>query len=169
MEKLLKYIVVVCSIFIIVFVAFKYFNKSDKANNLNNETNTNQKVFEDPESIVYQIKGKEKFTLTKEDEEYGQILDKLKSLLGTDYTSKDVAFKEMGRVKLSIVDIQKEIYLENSVLRLLYSDTYEIDIIFGEDNVLDIIYIEDEKTDCFHGFKNNDKEELRKFIDTIIK
>ena len=82
MGKLLKYIVIVCLIFIIVFVAFKYLNKSDKLDNLDNEINNNQKVFEDPETIIYQVKGKEKFTLTKEDEEYRQILDKLNASVG---------------------------------------------------------------------------------------
>lgn len=79
MGKLLKYIGIVFLIFVIVFIAFKYFNKSDK---LDNKINNNQKVFEDPETIVYQIKGKEKFTLTKEDEEYRQILDKLNASVG---------------------------------------------------------------------------------------
>lgn len=72
--KLLKYIGIVFLILVIVFVAFKYFNKSDNVDNLGNENNANQKVFENPETIAYQIKGKEKFTLTKEDEEYRQIL-----------------------------------------------------------------------------------------------
>ncbi len=168
MEKLLKYIVIVCSIFIIVFVAFKYFNKSDKANNLNNETNTNQKVFEEPETIVYQIKGKEKFKLTKEDEEYSKILDKLNSSLGDGYTSREAARESGVGIPLLIIDIQEEIYSKYSVLRLIYNENYEIDVILDNTDVLDIIYVENNIYDSYGAFKEGIKKEIKQYIDNIL-
>lgn len=168
MAKILKYIVIVCLVFSIGFVGFKYFNRNRELDNSYSEIDTAKKVFEDPEMIVYQNKGKEKFKLTQEDKEYKEILDRLNSSLVEGYTSKEVAFRDMGYgVPLDIVDIQKEIYLKNSVLRLFYSDTYEIDIIFEKNSVLDIIYIENGKTECFYGFEDSVQEEIREFIDNI--
>lgn len=168
MGKLLKYIAIVCLIFIIGFIAFKCFNKSDKVDNLGNKNNTNQEVFEDPETIVYQIKGKEKFTLTKEDEEYSEILNKLNSSLVDGYTSREVAGEKGWGLPLLIIDIQEEIYSKYSTLKLIYNENYEIDVILDEPGVLDVIYVENNIYDSYYAFDETTKKEIKEFIDSII-
>ena len=51
------------------------------------------------------------------------------------------------------------------MLRLHYSDTYEIDIIFEKNSVLDIIYVEDGRTSCFSGFDNKVQDEIKEYLD----
>lgn len=165
--KLLKYIGIVFLIFIVAFIAFKCFNKTDKVNNPDNENNTNQKVFEGPETIVYQIKGKEKFKLTKDDEEYRQILDKLNTSLIEGYTSKEVAREKGWGLPLLIIDIQEEIYSKYSVLKLIYNENYEIDVVLDSGDALDIIYVENNIYDSYSAFKEGAKKEIKQYIDNI--
>lgn len=81
MPNLIKYIGIIILILVAIFAIFKFANINSKSSN-NEEPKVESKVFEDPETIIYQVKGKEKFTLTKEDEEYSEILNKLNSSLG---------------------------------------------------------------------------------------
>ncbi|MGN1271090.1 MAG: hypothetical protein ACI4UX_03845 [Clostridia bacterium] len=168
MLKLLKYVIVVALIVIGVFIIFKFTNKEKKEEIANNEEVT-QKVFEEPQYMIYAVNDKEKYRLTKNDEEFSIILEKLNSSLIEGYTSKEEAYKKGYYVGLDIIDIEKEIYSKNSVLRLHYSDTYEIDIIFEKNSVLDIIYIENEKRDSFYGFDNKVQEDIQKYLDNISK
>ena len=104
--------------------------------------------------------------MTKEDKEYAEVLERLNSSLVEGFTSKETAFRERGYgVGLDIIDIHKEIYSKNAVLRLIYSDNYEIDIVFEKNSVLDIIYIENNKKDCFYGFDNKVQEEIKEYLD----
>lgn len=132
-----------------------------------NITKIGEEVFEEPQTITYEVKGKEQYKLTKEDEEFNTILEKLNSSLIEGYTSREGAYEKGYYVGLEIIDIEKEIYSENSVLRLHYSDTYEINIIFEENSVLDIIYIEEGRTYCFYGFDNKVQEEIKDYVDNI--
>lgn len=168
MKKILMFIIVAILLIGIVFVCSKYINKEENVIETNQE-NINKKVFEEPQEIVYEIKGKEQYKLTKEDEEFSIILDKLNSSLIEEYTSKDAAYDKGYYIGLEIIDIQDEIYSENSVLRLHYSDTYEIDIIFEKNSVLDIIYIENGRTYCFYGFDNKVQDEIEDYVDNINK
>lgn len=90
-------------------------------------------------------------------------MDKLNSSIDENYNSK------RETLPLDILDIHKEIYSKNSVLRLHYSDEYEIDIIFEKNSVLDIIYVEDGRTSCFSGFDNKVQEEIKEYLDNISK
>lgn len=126
-------------------------------------------VFEEPQTITYEIKGKEKYKLTKQDAEFDLILDKLNSSLIEGYTSRLAARDKGYTVGLEIIDIEDDIYSKYSVLRLLYSDTYEIDIIFGENSVLDVIYVEDGKTSCFYAFDNKVQDEIQEYVENIQK
>lgn len=73
MVKFLKYIGIVAIVLVVVFIIFKYVNGRNKT--LDDVDSKN--MFEDPESIVYEIKGEEQFRLTKENEEYSKLLEKL--------------------------------------------------------------------------------------------
>lgn len=168
MKKILMFIIVAILLIGIVFVCSKYINKEENVIETNQE-NINKKVFEEPQEIVYEIKCKEQYKLTKEDEEFSIILDKLNSSLIEGYTSKDAAYDKGYYIGLEIIDIEDEIYSENSVLRLHYSDTYEIDIIFEKNSVLDIIYIENGRTYCFYGFDNKVQDEIEDYVDNINK
>lgn len=166
MPKGLKCIVIIFLIIIIILVAVNFYKTHNKSKGNGNTINST-KVFEEPQSIVYQVKGQEKFKLKKDDKEYDIILEKLNSSLIEGYTSREKAYKRGYAVGLDIIDIQEEIYSKNSVLRLFYTDTYEIDIIFEEDSVLDIIYVEDGKTDCFYGFDNEIQDQIKEYVDNI--
>lgn len=166
MKKVLIFIIIAILLIGIVFVCSKYINKEEEVIDTNQE-NANKKVFEEPQEITYEIKGKEQYKLTKEDEEFSIILDKLNSSLIEGYTSREAADDKGYYVGLSILDINKEIYSKNSVLRLHYSDTYEIDIIFEKNSVLDIIYIENGRTYCFYGFDNKVQDEIEEYVDSI--
>ena len=166
MKKILIFIIIAILLIGIVFVCSKCINKEENVIETDQE-NINKKVFEEPQKITYEIKGKEQYKLTKEDEEFGIILDKLNSSLIEGYTSKEAADDKGYYVGLSILDIKAEIYSKNSVLRLHYSDTYEIDIIFEKNSVLDIIYVEDGRTYCFYGFDNEVQAEILEYVDNI--
>ena len=140
MPKLLKYIIIIALILIAIFAILKFTNK-EKGEEITNNQETPKKVFEDPEYMIYTVNDKEKYRLTKEDREKGY------------------------GVGLDIIDIHKEIYSKNAVLRLIYSDNYEIDIVFEKNSVLDIIYIENNKKDCFYGFDNKVQEEIKEYLD----
>lgn len=164
--------VIMCSVILILligigFICSKYISKEEENVIGTNQENTNKKVFEEPQTITYEIKGKEQYKLTKDDEEFSIILEKLNSSLIEGYTSKETAREKGYYVGLDIIDIQKEIYSENSVLRLHYSDIYEIDIIFEKNSVLDIIYIENGRTNCFYGFDNKVQDGIKEYIDNI--
>lgn len=168
MVKGLKYIVVVILVIIIIWAVIKFYSSYNKTENNDNIIVNSTKVFEEPETIVYEVKGYKKFSLKKEDKEYDIILEKLNSSLIEGYTSKEDAYKNGYKLKLLIIDIEEEIYSKNSVLRLFYSDTYEIDIIFGEDKILDIIYVEKGvEADCFYGFDEIAKDRIKEYIDNI--
>ena len=109
--------------------------------------------------MIYTVNDKEKYKLTKEDREYSEILDKLNSSIDENYNTK------REKLLLSILDIHKEIYSKKSVLRLIYSEAYEIDIVFEKNSVLDIIYIEDGRTSCFSGFDNKVQDEIKEYLD----
>lgn len=167
MKKEFKYIILVILIIIIIWAVIKFYNSYDKLENNDNIVNS-AKVFDEPETMVYEVKGQEKFRLKKDDKEYDTILEKLNFSLIEGYTSKDEAYRNGYKLKLLIIDIEEEIYSKNSVLRLFYSDTYEIDIIFGEDTVLDIIYVEKGvEADCFYGFDEIAKDRIKEYIDNI--
>lgn len=167
MSKLLKYVVVIALILVAIFAIFKFANK-EKSDDVADKEGASKKVFEEPQEITYEVKGKEQYKLTKNDEEFSIILEKLNSSLIEEYTSKETARKKYY-VGLEIIDIQEEIYSKNSVLRLHYSDTYEIDIIFEKNSVLDIIYVEDGRTSCFSGFDNKVQDEIQEYLDNISK
>ena len=152
MPKLLKYIIIIALILIAIFAILKFTNK-EKDEEITNNQETPKKVFEDPEYMIYTVNDKEKYRLTKEDKEYAEVLEKL---------NESASKKE--RVGLEIIDIHKEIYSKNAVLRLIYSDTYEIDIVFEKNSVLDIIYIENNKKACFYGFDNKVQEEIKEYL-----
>lgn len=165
MPKLLKYCIGIALILVAIVAIFKFANKG-KNENVTNKEEVSKKVFEDPQYMIYTVNDKEKYRLTKKDKEYAEVLEKLNSSLVEGFTSKETAFRERGYgVGLDIIDIHEEIYLKNSVLRLIYSDNYEIDIVFEKDSVLDIIYIENNKKDCFYGFDNKVQEEIKEYLD----
>lgn len=166
MAKGLKYTVVVIIIITIMWAFTKFYGSYNKSEN-NEDIVNSTKVFEEPEIMVYEIKGQEKFRFKKDDKEYNTVLEKLNSSLIEGYTSKEEAYNKGYYVGLYISDIKEEIYSKNAVLRLFYSDVYEIDIIFEEDSVLDIIYIENGKTSCFYGFENNIQNEIKQYVDSI--
>lgn len=128
-----------------------------------------EEVFEEPQIITYEVKGKEQYKLTKQDEEFDLILDKLNSSLIEGYTSRQDAWDKGYYVGLDIIDIEDDVYSKYSVLRLSYSDTYEIDVIFGENSVLDVIYVEDGKTSCFYAFDNKVQDEIQEYVGNIEK
>ena len=158
MSKLLKYIIVIALILIAVFAILKFTNKG-KSEEVVDKEEVSKKVFEEPQYMIYTVNDKEKYKLTKEDKEYSEILDKLNSSIDENYNTK------REKLLLSILDIHKEIYSKNSVLRLIYSDAYEIDIVFEKNSVLDIIYIEDGRTSCFSGFDNKVQDEIKEYLD----
>ena len=158
MSKLLKYIIVIALILIAVFAILKFTNKG-KSEEIVDKEEVPKKVFEEPQYIIYTVNDKEKYKLTKEDREYSEILDKLNSSIDENYNTK------REKLLLSILDIHKEIYSKNSVLRLIYSEAYEIDIVFEKNSVLDIIYIEDGRTSCFSGFDNKVQDEIKEYLD----
>lgn len=158
MSKLLKYVVVIALILIAVFAILKFTNKG-KSEEVVDKEEVSKKVFEEPQYMIYTVNDKEKYKLTKEDREYSEILDKLNSSIDENYNTK------REKLLLSILDIHKEIYSKNSVLRLIYSEAYEIDIVFEKNSVLDIIYIEDGRTSCFSGFDNKVQDEIKEYLD----
>ena len=158
MSKLLKYIIVIALILIAVFAILKFTNK-EKSEEIVDKEEVSKKVLEEPQYMIYTVNDKEKYKLTKEDKEYSEILDKLNSSIDENYNTK------REKLLLSILDIHKEIYSKNSVLRLIYSDAYEIDIVFEKNSVLDIIYIEDGRTSCFSGFDNKVQDEIKEYLD----
>lgn len=158
MSKLLKYIIVIALILIAVFAILKFTNKG-KSEEIVDKEEVPKKVFEEPQYMIYTVNDKEKYKLTKEDREYSEILDKLNSSIDENYNTK------REKLLLSILDIHKEIYSKNSVLRLIYSEAYEIDIVFEKNSVLDIIYIEDGRTSCFSGFDNKVQDEIKEYLD----
>lgn len=158
MPKLLKYIIIIALILIAIFAILKFTNK-EKGEEITNNQGTPKKVFEDPEYMIYTVNDKEKYRLTKEDKEYAEVLEKLNSSIEENYNTK------RQTVLLDIIDIHKEIYSKNAVLRLIYSDNYEIDIVFEKNSVLDIIYIENNKKDGFYGFDNKVQEEIKEYLD----
>lgn len=163
MPKLLKYIIIILLIIIIGFIGFKFFNKTEDTHAEPNETT---KVFKNPKAIVYQINGKEKFKLDKEDNKYNQILEKLNSSLIEDFTSIQVAREKFATITY-INNIEEQIYSSNAVLRLIYNEIKEIDIIFEEDSVLDIIYVDNGKYECFNAFEETSQKELKDYLDNI--
>ena len=126
MSKLLKYVVVIALILIAVFAILKFTNKG-KSEEVVDKEEVPKKVFEEPQYMIYTVNDKEKYKLTKEDREYSEILDKLNSSIDENYNTK------REKLLLSILDIHKEIYSKKSVLRLIYSEAYEIDIVFEND------------------------------------
>lgn len=162
MSKLLKYIIVIALILVAIFVILKFTNKG-KSVEVADKEEVPKKVFEEPQYMIYTVNDKEKYRLTKEDTEYAEILDKLNSSIDENYNTK------RQTVLLDIIDIHKEVYSKNAVLRLHYSDEYEIDIIFEKNSVLDIIYVEDGRTSCFSGFDNKVQEEIKEYLDNISK
>jgi hypothetical protein len=162
MSKLLKYVIGIALILVAIFAIFKFTNKG-KSEEVADKEEVPKKVFEEPQYMIYMVNDKEKYKLTKEDKEYSEILDKLNSSIDENYNSK------RETLPLDILDIHKEIYSKNSVLRLHYSDEYEIDIIFEKNSVLDIIYVEDGRTSCFSGFDNKVQEEIKEYLDNISK
>ena len=158
MSKLLKYIIVIALILIAVFAILKFTNKG-KSEEIVDKEEVPKKVFEEPQYMIYTVNDKEKYKLSKEDREYSEILDKLNSSIDENYNTK------REKLLLSILDIHKEIYSKNSVLRLIYSEAYEIDIVFEKNSVLDIIYIEDGRTSCFSGFDNKVQDEIKEYLD----
>ena len=158
MSKLLKYVVVIALILIAVFAILKFTNKG-KSEEVVDKEEVPKKVFEEPQYMIYTVNDKEKYKLTKEDREYSEILDKLNSSIDENYNTK------RKKLLLSILDIHKEIYSKKSVLRLIYSEAYEIDIVFEKNSVLDIIYIEDGRTSCFSGFDNKVQDEIKEYLD----
>ncbi len=158
MSKLLKYVVVIALILIAVFAILKFTNKG-KSEEVVDKEEVPKKVFEEPQYMIYTVNDKEKYKLTKEDREYSEILDKLNSSIDENYNTK------REKLLLSILDIHKEIYSKKSVLRLIYSEAYEIDIVFEKNSVLDIIYIEDGRTSCFSGFDNKVQDEIKEYLD----
>ena len=158
MSKLLKYVVVIALILIAVFAILKFTNKG-KSEEVVDKEEVPKKVFEEPQYMIYTVNDKEKYKLTKEDREYSEILDKLNSSIDENYNTK------RENLLLSILDIHKEIYSKKSVLRLIYSEAYEIDIVFEKNSVLDIIYIEDGRTSCFSGFDNKVQDEIKEYLD----
>lgn len=158
MSKLLKYIIVIALILVAIFAILKFTNKG-KSVEVADKEEVPKKVFEEPQYMIYTVNDKEKYRLTKEDTEYAEILDKLNSSIDENYNTK------RQTVLLDIIDIHKEIYSKNAVLRLIYSDNYEIDIVFEKNSVLDIIYIENNKKDCFYGFDNKVQEEIKEYLD----
>ena len=117
MPKLLKYIIIIALILIAIFAILKFTNK-EKGEEITNNQETSKKVFEDPEYMIYIVNDKEKYRLTKKDKEYAEVLEKLNSSLVEGFTSKETAFREKGYgVGLDIIDIHKEIYSKNAVLR----------------------------------------------------
>ena len=164
--------IIICGVILILLISIgyifsKYMSKEEENVIETNQENVNKKVFEEPQEIIYEVKGKEQYKLTKNDKEFSIILEKLNSSLIEGYTSKEIAREKGYYVGLDIIDIQKEIYSENSVLRLHYSDIYEIDIIFEKNSVLDIIYIENGRTNCFYGFDNKVQDGIKEYIDNI--
>lgn len=149
------------------FICSKYISREEENVIGTNQENTNKRVFEEPQTITYEIKGKEQYKLKKDDEEFNIILEKLNSSLIEGYTSKEAAYDKGYYIKLEIVDIENEIYSKNSILKLYYNDVCEIDIIFEKNSVLDIIYIEDGKTYCFKGFDNKIQDEIKEYLDNI--
>ena len=158
MSKLLKYVIGIALILVAIFAIFKFTNKG-KSEEVADKEEVPKKVFEEPQYMIYTVNDKEKYRLTKEDTEYAEILDKLNSSIDENYNTK------RQTVLLDIIDIHKEVYSKNAVLRLIYSDTYEIDIVFERNSVLDIIYIENNKKDCFYGFDNKVQEEIKEYLD----
>ena len=158
MSKLLKYVVVIALILIAVFAILKFTNKG-KSEEVVDKEEVPKKVFEEPQYMIYTVNDKEKYKLTKEDREYSEILDKLNSSIDENYNTK------REKLLLSILDIHKEIYSKKSVLRLIYSEAYEIDIVFEKNSVLDIIYIEDGRTSCFSRFDNKVQDEIKEYLD----
>lgn len=163
MPKVLKYIIIILLIIIIGFIGFKFFNKTEDTDAEPNETT---KVFKNPKTIVYQINEKEIFRLSKEDDKYDQILDKLNSSLVEDFTSIQVAREKFATITY-INNIEEQIYSSNAVLRLIYNEIKEIDIIFEEDSVLDIIYVDNGKYECFNAFEETSQKELKDYLDNI--
>ena len=158
MPKLLKYIIIIALILIAIFAILKFTNKG-KSEEVVDKEEVPKKVFEEPQYMIYTVNDKEKYKLTKEDREYSEILDKLNSSIDENYNTK------REKLLLSILDIHKEIYSKKSVLRLIYSEAYEIDIVFEKNSVLDIIYIEDGRTSCFSGFDNKVQDEIKEYLD----
>jgi hypothetical protein len=167
MKKIIISGVILVLLISIGFICSKCISKEEKNVIDTNKENVNKKVFKEPQEITYEIKGKEKYKLTKNDEEFSIILEKLNEALIAGYTSKEAAYDKGYYVKLAIMNIEKDIYSKNSVLRLHYSDTYEIDIIFEKNSVLDIIYIENGATYCFYGFDNKLQDEIKEYVDNI--
>ena len=116
MSKLLKYIIVIALILVAIFVILKFTNKG-KSVEVADKEEVPKKVFEEPQYMIYTVNDKEKYRLTKEDTEYAEILDKLNSSIDENYNTK------RQTVLLDIIDIHKEVYSKNAVLRLIYSDT----------------------------------------------
>lgn len=162
MSKLLKYVIVIALILAAIFAILKFTNKG-KSVEVADKEEVPKKVFEEPQYMIYTVNDKEKYRLTKEDTEYAEILDKLNSSIDENYNTK------RETVLLDIIDIHKEVYSNNAVLRLIYSDTYEIDIVFEKNSILDIIYIENNKKDCFYGFDNKVQEKIQEYLDNINK
>ena len=119
-------------------------------------------------SIVYQVKGKEKFRLTKEDAEYKQILEKLNSSIIGEYKSRGELRNSGEKLLLDIINIQEEIYSKYSVLRLIYNENYETDVILDNTDILDIIYVENDIYDSYCAFKEGAKKEIKQYIDNIL-
>lgn len=164
--------VIICSVILILsigigFIFSKYISKEEENIIDTNQENDNKKVFEEPQTITYEIKGKEQYKLTKDAEEFSIILDKLNSSLIEGYTSKEAAYDKGYYVGLEMFSVKEEVLVKNDILRLIYSDTYEIDIIFEKNSVLDIIYIENGRTYCFYGFDNEVQDEIKEYVDNI--
>lgn len=69
---------------------------------------------------------------------------------------------------LEIIDIEEEIYSKYPVLKLIYNENNQVDIVFSDsDDLLDIIYVENNIYDSYDVFDYNMKKEIKEFIDSI--
>lgn len=161
MKKYIKYFIVIIFIFVLISIITMY-NKQKNTNTIVDEAIEN-KVFENPEKIVYLVNNNEKFILTKEDEDFNKIMEKLNNSV----TEQFINDKEGTYLLMFAIDIEKEIYQNASILRLIYSESNETDIVFGKDKGLDIMYINNELEDFYGGLDKNKKEELKKMLDGI--
>lgn len=73
-----------------------------------------------------------------------------------------------GKLLSDSISIQEKINANPPILRLVYSQNYEIDIIFdSSEDLLDVIYLENNKYDAYDAFGEATKNEIKEFIDSI--
>ena len=165
MPKEIKYIGIILFILICIFIIIIYHNYNQKKldKNIIAEQVIAEKIFENPVRIVYLINNSECFILTEENENFNKIMEKLNNSVLDDYINE----KDGYLICWDPIDIEKEVYLNTFVLKLVYSENVETNIIFGKDENLDIMYIKNGIKDFYGGLDKNKKEELKKFLDSI--